>query len=975
MTKENSLFLEVKDAIEFNKLWEQAKEKVTAFSGDVWTDTGDHDPGVTLLQSATWNCSDLSYRASLPLNDLLTQKDFGPLFPEEFCPEQVLTCNTVTAEDYRKALLDLHCHDFLDLPPGNDFLFSDASLIKEPEENRFHWWHNSVKREYSFSMPAEAMKPTKLTLRGNLWLSVTPTRYTQSLNDDNRAKVDQYLNTFLSEHRNLGEMVSCITWQQPAAFNLRMAIELSGDIIDINQVAAQIYQTTDTFLRPMVTRHTTEQRRALSVADDAIFEGPNLQHGWQQTAPSQISSGGYILNLGPLVNLLLAIPGVASLSTLSVDTGDGHITAVAEENWRWQVDDGYYPLLWGEKPLDLLATDSGPLKLMSKGSICSTLNSEAMERYLTQEEPIVTVPTVLPAGRFRDQTPYIPIGQRLPECYALLQPDAVIGNKTREVHQFLLPADQLLADVTAELSLLPKLLAFKDRDESIRGTRWPYTDTMVQHDIHLPYAEALIDISKQDVAIFLGQNKEPHQNNFARELDFLQYLLGYFGTQRAALPLTLSWSDFLATQQAYLAQQPTLGYDRINICINRVSALQRRIAARIGLDGTCFADNPDLSKLPFYLIEHRQLLPQTPDITFDCEQIPNAFTVDKSKVTLLQDGSAGKVVRGQLIDLVVIENSIPSYYVNRLLVIATNGDSFTISTENSQQLLINLPRLQSAWDNHNLTWRNSNVWLQDMDFRLNYAEEQSDDPRVRVLASNAQSPYPAMVSVGDDIVLRYANKQFSMPSENGYHSTPIDNSWQLEASVIAVDPIAGTLHIKKNEGCTEEFPSREDSFLYQWAFSRSNYASTDRFSFVVSAVLNRSLLANPKIESDELLVAWVKETIMAEFPAHVSLIDHWLDDSAFRNFGATYARWQNNGSPLGDDAFALMEMLTLGHQPATQLNIGLMRIATEEQRSKVFGDSGSEWDTQFIQSHELFYVPTNEPITILHNNELGEKND
>lgn len=523
---------------------------------------------------------------------------------------------------------------------------------------------------------------------------MVPTRYTQSLSADNRATVEQHLADFLAAHRNLGEAVSRIICLQPATFSPRMAIELTDNIRDINQVAAQIYQVTDAFLRPAVARYTTEQRRALGDADDAIFAGPRLKHGWQQTAPSQIASGGYVLNLGPLVNLLLAIPGVASLSTLSVDTDDGHITAAADDNWRWQVADGYYPLLWGAAPLDLLASAGGPLTLVSKGGIRNTLNSEAMAGYLTQADLIVTAPTVLPAGRFRDQRRYIPVGQRLPECYAQQQPDAVIDDQMRAVHQFLLPVDQLLADGTAELALLPALLAFKDRGDAIRGTRWPYTNAMVQQVIHQPYAETLEAIAQQDAAIFT-QAKQPVGANFARELDFLQYLLGYFGTQRAALPLTLNLPDFLATQRAYLAKQPALGYDRINIRIDRVSALQKRIAARIGLDSICFADNPDLSQLPFYLIEHRQLLPQTPDSTFDSEQTPTGFAVAEPKITLTQAGSAGKVVQGQLIDLIAIEGD-SRWHVRRLLVIATDGDSFTVSTENSQPLGNNLERLTKA---------------------------------------------------------------------------------------------------------------------------------------------------------------------------------------------------------------------------------------------------------------------------------------
>lgn len=965
MSKENALFPAVKDAIAFDALWQQAREKVTALSGEVWTDTGDHDPGVTLLQSATWNCSDLSYRASLSLNDLLTHPDRNTLFPEEFGPEQVLTCNTVTAEDYRRALLDVHSSDIDTLDTlRQDFLFSDVSLIKEPEDRRFHWWYNAEKREYSFTEPTvtDPEDKTTLSLRGNLWLSLVPTRYTQSLSPENRAAVEQYLAAFLAEHRNLGEAVSRIIWLQPATFSPRMTIELADNISDINQVAAQIYQVTDAFLRPTVARYTTEQRRALGDADDAIFEGPMLKHGWQQTAPSQITSGGYVLNLGPLVNLLLAIPGVASLSTLSFDTDDGHIAAVEGDNWRWQVADGYYPLLWGEEPLELLATAGGPLTLVSKGGIRNTLDSEAMAGYLTPADLIITTPTVLPAGRFRDQTLYIPVGQRLPECYALQQPDAVIDDKTRAVHQFLLPVDQLLVDGVAELALLPTLLAFKDRGDAIRGTRWPYTNAMVQQAIHQSYAKTLEAIEQQDAAIFT-QGKQPVESNYARELDFLQYLLGYFGTQRAALPLTLDLPDFLATQRAYLAQQPALGYDRINIRIDRVSALQKRIAARIGLDSTCFAENPDLSQLPFYLIEHRQLLPQTPDSTFDSEQTPTGFSVNESHVTLTQTGSTGKIVRGQLIDLIAIEGD-SRLHVSRLLVIATNGDSFTVSTENSQQLHNTLSRLQAAWTSNNLRWQNSNVWLQDMDYRLNYAEaeKQPSSQQQRLLASNAQSPYPAMVSVGDVIVIRPAGLQFSQPGAKANRAAAGDADWQLEATVKAVDPIAGTLLIEKAADSTEDFPSAENSYRYQWAFSDSNYATTDRFSFVVSAVLNRSLIERPNIVPDQL-VAWIQETIMAEFPAHVSLINHWLDNATFNNFGATYARWQNSGMPLGDDAFALMQMLTLGHLPVTQLGIGLMRIATEAQRIKVVGD-GSEWNEGVILQEELFYVPKNEP-TIL----------
>ncbi|WP_339373217.1 hypothetical protein [Xenorhabdus nematophila] len=60
-------------------------------------------------------------------------------------------------------------------------------------------------------------------------------------------------------------------------------------------------------------------------------------------------------------------------------------------------------------------------------------------------------------------------------------------------------------------------------------------------------------------------------------------------------------------------------------------------------------------------------------------------------------------------------------------------------------------------------------------------------------------------------------------------------------------------------------------------------------------------------------------------------------------------------------------MLTLGHLPVTQLDIGLMRIATEAQRTEVVGSDGSQWNTDVILREELFYVPQDVPTTLEHN--------
>uniref|UniRef100_UPI001CEDF467 hypothetical protein n=1 Tax=Photorhabdus antumapuensis TaxID=2862867 RepID=UPI001CEDF467 len=75
------------------------------------------------------------------------------------------------------------------------------------------------------------------------------------------------------------------------------------------------------------------------------------------------------------------------------------------------------------------------------------------------------------------------------------------------------------------------------------------------------------------------------------------------------------------------------------------------------------------------------------------------------------------------------------------------------------------------------------------------------------------------------------------------------------------------------------------------------------------------------------------------------------------DFASTYQRWQNNGAPLGDEAYHILKTLTLGRLPSAATGIGNMRIATAQQRIEVIGESGTEWNTEVIISNQLVYVP------------------
>ncbi|CAQ84889.1 MULTISPECIES: hypothetical protein [Photorhabdus] len=954
MSHQDALFPIVKDDITFDALLAQAKTVIEQQSGQRWSNTSENDPGITLLEACCYGASDLAYRHSLPLKDLLTpnpteQIPGDGIFPQEFGPQQTLTCGPITAEDYRRALLDLHSSDTVNDTSKGYFFFNDVQLIREPKEQRYKYWYNKQERKYTFNDLGE---DGKLTLRGNYWLYLLPSQETQA----NNKLAQEKLNDFLKNNRNLGESVSKIIWLQPINFPLQIDIELDDNVIDIPDIFAQVYMTAEQMVLEKPIRYTTQAMKNLGYSNEKIFSGPYLHHGWIPALPqAKDYTSATILNLSHLVNRLLAIKGVQSVSRLALANHDKTITPLSDDNWSWEIAQGYYPRLWGNNPLALITSANSPLTITAKGGVKIVVSKQDIEEKLIAEPLIDTQPELLDWGKYRKVLDYYPVSNKLPACYGLQTKKRT--PQQVQLHQFILPFEQILANGCAELALLPKLLAFKQRGETVYGVQWPFKENTVSYSVHQQIISDLTTKLNYDSQIYIDDDIQ--RPNYIKELEILDHLLGYFGAQLAARPLTLDFRDFLDTQRGYLAQQPELTYQRNNIRIDKVSALQKRIAARLGLGGECFSDTPDLANLPFYLIEHRQLLPVKPDIQFDTKQKPDSLVVADDQLKITQKGTAGRLLQGQVINLIIIEGD-REFTLRGQMITEVTGETFTLNTRNSTDLKHNLERVLMAFEQDKLFWQNSPVWLEDMDYQLVYADAtyNNDVEDERWITSSAQSPFPAMIEENDEITLKYVITP-SGPAKKILARTvraEKKSEYELKAQVVKFDRIQGKILIKRTQDSRDNFPPETEAWRYRWYFSSEKYALADRFSFVVSVVVNHLLIESNKVDPYKL-EAWVKTEILAEFPAHISMIIHWLSPKHFEDFANTYKRWQNNDAPLGDEAYHILETLTLGRLPSAATGIGSMRIATEQQRIEVIGQSGDQWNEEVIKDNQLLYVP------------------
>lgn len=917
-------------SIHFDALWSQAQETLTTQSGAIWTDTAEHDPGVTLLQALTYGVSDLGYRHTLPLVDLLTpapeQQGQDGLFPASFGPHQALTVSPITEDDYRRALLDLSDGD----AESPKLLFRNARLLREAPAEQYRYYFDTKQREYHFTAMDEQAQ--ELLVQGAYRLQVELNR------DITQTMAEPALQAFLQNHRNLCESVRAIDWLTAQEVDVDITLELEDDFQDYAALLAQLYLAVEHHISPQSERASAAQLRARGLDNQAIYQGPELRHGWISALPPAAAyDEGLEIRLNPLATTLQALTGVKSLQTLEFN----------KAGWVLALKPKQYPWLWGKDPLQSLA-DGLRVKLMKRGQQIK-VKKEAIQAALPVSVVQLEAPVTLPYGRHRHPARYYPASDKIPPCYQL-QAETDDG-KVKHLHQYLLPFEQGLANACEQLALLPSLLSFqREADQSpypVWGGQWPFAAGSVADSVHAEYRDRL-------------QQKTASQNdNEVQELALLNHQLSLFGQQRADRTL-LNAPDYLASQCAYLSQNTQLHYQAGQYRANAISAAQRRIAARLGMDQGVFDNHGELSKLPFYLIEHRALLPKQPDPAYTgwkaIKRIESAEEEGAPKsLQLTVDAKLSGLQVGQLLELQYTATADTPVQLSACVVTAVGTEAQRITLELNAQLRSYLDELTAPENWAKVRWRNSSLWLQDISFPLQYLAENDSKRSPLLVPKKGQlivtvDNFPAQLAPDDEIVLyRHYGPDNSKPAAKQANE-------DVAARVVTIDALRRQALIEAlDQG--QELPKEELQPAYRWCVSRTDLA--DRFSFTVSAVFNEALLLgkDSQVVNPSVTEAWVRRIVQDELPCHVRAELHWLEAGYFGGLGHSYAAWAGGGANMGLQAFELLRQLALGMLPSGLQGINAMRIATAAQRSAVVGENETEWNTGPIMENSLLYVP------------------
>jgi hypothetical protein len=446
-------------------------EHIQKLSNKIWTDYNVHDPGITILELLCYALTDLGYRTSFDMNDLLTSKGKDTVDTDKtfYRAKDILTSHPITINDYRRYIIDKI--------PGIRNVWME--ILDEEIYDPFIYYDPKLK-QLSLKYPGAGSE--KLDLSGLYRVKIELHEF--ELFSDQFANEDAFkkdcltkTKTALLSKRNLCEDFKQIKIVTDEFVAMCLDVELTPDA-NTDEVYKAIYKQAYNYINPSIPIYTLEELLNKGKTMEEIFEGTVAERGFIDLNELAKFEHRNTLYVSDLINLLMDIKGVQAIR-------DIHLNSYT------QTSPGIYTLLkQGEKfSLDLTDTKNASFRFrldvfekpkdklnkitFRKGPIYFTPSLTDSDNKI--EGIIGSLRTIadfkndlpVPTGRNRNLDEYISIQDEFPKAYQIGKEGiADAASPLRKAQRlqlkgYLIFFDQLLADYLSQLAKTKDLLSWK----------------------------------------------------------------------------------------------------------------------------------------------------------------------------------------------------------------------------------------------------------------------------------------------------------------------------------------------------------------------------------------------------------------------------------------------------------------------------------------------------------------------------------
>lgn len=415
------------DAVNFSYLRNSGIAQLKASVGEIWSNYNDSDPGVTILDQLCYALTELGYCTQFPLADVLTQADGKIHYHDQFFePQDILTTSPITADDYRRLLLD-------QLPEVR-VAYIEAETAA---------WDGQVTGRYHTHLGLQPHVPAGAAdaiLR--------------------RAYV------LLNQRRNVGEVFLMPRQLTPQSIVLQGSVVLLP-MADAGQVQMRLQQALLDYTAPLPVRSGYQQLRTQGKSADQIFNGPKMREGWI-CGDDALGKKCASVSLFRLASLIADIPGVDYVASLgfspasqgdNADGGDGNGIAIAAASIAVITLGGDFSFQWQGVTLPAAMAAGNQDGGAVWGAMQSRHQAHGIE---AKADPY----PAMPRGRYRDIERYYSVQNTFPDQYNIgpnsLRSDAPDYSVacSRQLKGYLMGFDQLLANQFSQLAHVGDLFSF-----------------------------------------------------------------------------------------------------------------------------------------------------------------------------------------------------------------------------------------------------------------------------------------------------------------------------------------------------------------------------------------------------------------------------------------------------------------------------------------------------------------------------------
>jgi len=471
------------EAEDYDLLRSYGIDHIQKLSSNLWTDHNVHDPGITILELLCYALTDLGYRTSFDIADILTPKgEKGPEMRNAFfSAKKILTCHPITINDYRKLIIEkvpgvrnvwfeTEDNDIYNPPIGFDPKKNANIFVKSttPEDQKLKLkglFKVKVELE-DFKIISAAHKDILEKLKAYKANTNTPVN-----NINYKTCYENYILSILTAYRNIGEDFDKVSILKDVPVGICADIELKPNAREQN-VLVEIYRRLYEYINPSVKLYTFQQLLDKGRSMEQIFQGTTVDRGFIDYEELSAFDRKTTLHISDLINIIMDIDEVQSIRNIQFNLESCglnndyfnksclHLENPDTDSFRFQID-----INKSDDKLNKIIFRKGMIYYLAQATkeykITEVIEYSDKPQNFESDLP-------LPTGNYRELDTYISIQDEFPKAYMLGRegiPDSA-GDLRKaqrlQLKAYLLFFDQLLADYLAQLDSVKDLLSWRD---------------------------------------------------------------------------------------------------------------------------------------------------------------------------------------------------------------------------------------------------------------------------------------------------------------------------------------------------------------------------------------------------------------------------------------------------------------------------------------------------------------------------------